>query len=270
MTTALDPSLIDRLNEFARSSQPGVWIHLNKQQIIVDIHDRLADPYQIQQGEQPFCGPAAVVFELIRKQPHRYIDICQSLYETGSFSGHSKQITAVGRLCRSYGKLRMAQVDWMLLATLRDSANLIFPIHPKAPAAIRNLTGMTKPWEVNGWVRELFGYPQIKTHPTYLSGEFRALQEAENIVNAGGVAFALINSQGLLGNNSFLGSCFHRLYPSHWVTILGNISIESPSSVSRQKQSRVEFDIYSWGRKIHVSTDASTMKDYFWGIVAGK
>jgi hypothetical protein len=270
-TAVIDPTLDERLAKFAMSSQTGVWNHLNKQQIIADIRDRLQDPFQIQQGEQPFCGPAAVVFELIRKQPHRYIDICQSLYERGNFEGVTKTIAAAGRLCRSYGNLRMAQADWMLLATLRDCANIFVPVHPKAPKVIREFGGMTKPWEVSGWVRELLGYAVAKSRPTPISGEFRALQEADSIINTGGVAFALINSQGLLGHkNSFIASRFQRIYPNHWVTILGNISIEPPAQIIKNKSSRVEFDIYSWGRKIHVKTDSSTIKDYFWGVTIGK
>ncbi len=268
--TAIDPSLHERLAKFARSSQTGVWKYLDKQQIIDDIRDRLADPYQIKQGEQPFCGPAAVIFELIRKQPHRYIDICQNLYEHGSFAGFTKKIVAAGRLCRSYGNLRMAQADWMLLATLRDCANIVVPVHPKAPKIVREFGGMTKPWEIGGWVRELLGYTVAKSYPTPLWNEFRALQEAQSIVNTGGVAFALINSQGLLGNNSFLASRFHRIYPNHWVTILGNISIEPTTQVSKKKGISVNFDIYSWGRKIHVNTNAAAIKDYFWGVTIGK
>jgi hypothetical protein len=269
-TVEIDPSLDRQLAKFARSSQAGVWNYLDKRQIISDIRDRLIDPYQIQQGEQPFCGPAAVVFELIRKQPDRYIDICQSLYEHGSFEGYTKKIKVAGRLCRSYGNLRMAQADWMLLATLRDCANTIVPVHPKAPKLIRELGGITKPWEISGWVRELLGYTQTKSHPTPISGEFRALQEADNTIKSGGVAFALINSQGLLGNNSFLASRFHRVYPNHWVTILGDISIEPPTKIAKNKQSRVKFDIYSWGRKIHVNTNKTTLEDFFWGVTVGK
>jgi hypothetical protein len=265
-----DSSLDEQLAKFARSSQTGVWNHLDKQQIISDIRDRLSNPFQIQQGEQPFCGPAAVVFELIRKQPERYIDICQNLYEHGSFDGLTKNITASGRLCRSYGNLRMAQADWMLLATLRDCANKIVPINPKAPKLIREFGGITKPWEISGWVREVLGYSQAKSHPTILSGEFRALQEAQNTIESGGVVFGLINADGLLGNSSFLASRFQRIYPNHWVVILGDISIEPSTKITKNKRSRVKFDIYSWGRKIHVNTDTAAIKDFFWGVTVGK
>jgi hypothetical protein len=269
-TASIDPILEERLAKFARSTQTGVWNHLDKQQIVSDIRDRLIDPFQINQGEQPFCGAAAVVFELIRKQPDRYIQICQNLYEHGCFEGYTKKITVAGRLCRSYGNLRMAQADWMLLATLRDCANKIVPIHPKAPYLIRELGGITKPWEISGWVRELLGYAHAKSHPTIVSGEFRALQEADSTIESGGVAFGLINADGLLGNSSFLVSRLHRLYPNHWVAILGDISIEAPTKITKNKQSRVQFDIYAWGRKIHVNTDTSAIKDFFWGVTVGK
>ncbi len=274
----LDPSLTDRLARFANSPQTGVWNHLDKQQIVNDIRTRLADPFQVEQGGNPFCAPAAVVFELIRKQPHRYIDICQSLFERGSFDGFTKPIVAAGRLCRSYGNLRMAQADWMLLATLRDCANLLVPVNPRSPKIIRELSGITKPWEVSSWVRELLGYQTTKSYPTPLWNEFRALGEANSTIDAGGVAFALINSDGLLGNPSFLVSRFHRIFPNHWVPILGNISIVrtdgtsigSTTQVANKKRTRVNFEIYSWGKKIRVNADPAAIKDYFWGVTIGK
>jgi hypothetical protein len=266
----LDPSLTERLTRFAKSPQTGVWNHLDKHQIVSDIRARLADPFQVQQGGNPFCAPAAVVFELIRKQPHRYIDICQSLYEHGSFDGFTKKIAAAGRLCRSYGNLRMAQADWMLLATLRDCANFLVPVNPRSPKIVREFSGITKPWEMSSWVRELLGYQTTKSYPTPLWNEFRALGEANNIINGGGVAFALINSNGLLGNNSFIVSRFHRIFPNHWVPILGNISIEPTTQSSKKNRIRVNFDIYSWGKKIRVNADTAAIKDYFWGVTIGK
>jgi hypothetical protein len=260
----LASSLENRLQAFEDSKHPGVWQHLDKQQLLRDLRSRLSDPYQLQQGAQPLCGPASVVFELIRKQPDRYIDICQSLYETGRFGGYTQTIVAAPKLYRSYGNLRMAQLDWMLLATLKNAANLILPLHPRHPQLIRNLAGMTKTWEMCGWTRELLGYTRTHTQHTAIGGEVRALQMADAVLQNGGVAFALINSEGLLGNASFLAARFYRLYPSHWVTLLGNIAIAPTRS------HRVEFEIYSWGRKIHLKTQISDLKKYLWGISIGK
>jgi hypothetical protein len=264
--TILAPHLEDRLRSFETSTHSGAWRYLTKPDILQDLRSRLSDPYQLQQGSQPLCGPASVVFELVRKQPDRYIDICQSLYETGSFQGYTRQIFADPGLRHSHGNLRMAQLDWMLLATLRNAANLILPLHPQSPTLLRNLAGMTKTWEMRSWVRELLGYSETKTKHTYIQGEFKALQTAKTTIEAGGVAFALINAEGLLGSPSFLPATFYRIYPSHWVTILGNIAIES----DLHQQGKIVFDIYSWGRKIRVNSSVKNIQNYLWGIVIGQ
>jgi hypothetical protein len=262
----LQPHLEQRLRAFENSLHPSAWRYLDKQDILQGIRSRLADPYRVKQGTQPLCGPAAVVFELLRKQPDRYVDICRSLYETGRFQGYTRPIIATPNLRRSHGNLRMESLDWMLLATLRDATNLMLPLRPKSPALLRNLAGMTTTWEMRGWVRELLGYGDTRTRHTPVKGEFAALQTADTTIATGGVAFALINAEGLLGSPSFLPHSFHRLYPSHWVTILGNIAIES----DLLKPRRVQFDIYSWGRKIHINTEAKNIKSYLWGIVIGQ
>jgi hypothetical protein len=59
------------LDSFEKSTQPGVWPNLDKKTIIADMRSRLADPFQVNQGGQPFCGPASILFELVRKQPLR-------------------------------------------------------------------------------------------------------------------------------------------------------------------------------------------------------
>ena len=59
--------------EFERSNNPSVWPGLKKTQIIAEMRSRIQDPFQINQGGQPFCGPAAVAFALISRNPIRYV-----------------------------------------------------------------------------------------------------------------------------------------------------------------------------------------------------
>jgi hypothetical protein len=82
--------------------------------VLAEMKIRLNDPFQVNQGQQPFCGPASILFELVRKQPLRYVQICRSLFETGSFKGKPDGIEALYRLRQSRGRLRMGQADWMI------------------------------------------------------------------------------------------------------------------------------------------------------------
>ncbi|BAZ10983.1 hypothetical protein NIES4071_28070 [Calothrix sp. NIES-4071] len=259
----LNPTVLGALTDFENSKTPGVWASVDKKQLVSEMRLRLNDPFQINQGTQPFCGPAAIVFELVRKQPLRYIQICRSLFETGSCNLMTIKIAASQTLRRSNGRLRMSQSDWMILAALRESENSIFNIEAEAPDIIRNIAGMTKPWEMRGWARELLSYRNSNFRYTYLFGEFQALQEASKAVAAGGVAFALVTADGLLrGKTPFLP------LPTHWISILGNISIKGGDWFS-DENGRISLDVYSWGRQYHINLDEAPFEDYFWGVVIG-
>jgi hypothetical protein len=259
----LNPTVLDALTDFENSKTLGVWASVDKKQLVAEMRLRLNDPFQINQGAQPFCGPAAIVFELVRKQPLRYVQLCRSLFETGNYTGLTTKIQASQTLRRSNGRLRMSQSDWMVLATLRESENSIFNIEAEAPEVVRNLAGMTKSWEMKGWTQEILGYSTCNYRHTYLYGEFDALQEASASVATGGVAFALITADGLLrGKTPFLP------LPTHWISILGNISIKGGDWFDDQN-GRISLDVYSWGKQYHINLDEAPFEDYFWGVVIG-
>ncbi|WP_293131615.1 hypothetical protein [Microcoleus sp. bin38.metabat.b11b12b14.051] len=250
--------------EFERSNRPSFWPALNKTQIIAEMRERIRDPFQVNQGGQPFCGPAAVTFALSTRRPLRYVEICRHLWETGSFRTQSmRSISPSMTLRQSKGNLRMPQVDWMVLSALRESENLIFPIEASAPDIIRNISGMTKSWEVAGWGREILGGRDVKSHYAYFSGDIPALRAADEAIKAGGFAFALITAEGMLGNKPPLIP-----YPSHWVALLGNIAIEDESA-RKGDRARVSFDVYTWGKKMRVDIPKSSFENYFWVAVAG-
>jgi hypothetical protein len=254
----------ETISEFERSNLPSVWPGLNKTQIIAEMRSRIQDPFQINQGGQPFCGPAAVAFALVSRHPLRYLEICRNLFEKGSFRTQSgRSISPSIPLRQSKGNLRMAQVDWMVLSALRESENLMFPVEPNAPEIIRNISGMTKSWEMTGWAREILAGRDVKCHYAYFSGDIPALRATEEAIKAGGFAFALITAEGMLGNKPPPIP-----YPSHWVALLGNMVIQE-GNFGKSDRDRVSFDIYTWGRKMRVDIARGAFESYFWVAVAG-
>lgn len=241
---------------FEQVITPGAWTYLDKRTLITEIRDRVRNPYLIDQGGQPFCGPASVLFELARKHPLRYVELCRHLYIIGGFHSASTYIAASDRLLKvSQGNLRMSQVDWMLLSTFREMENILFPVEPNAPDLIRNLAGMTKSWEMKGWVREILRYKHVDYHHAFLTNDMQAIHQASEVVQQGGVAFALITAEGLLTDNP------PRIpLPTHWVSFLGNLSMQAIE---------IEFDIYTWSKKIHLQVDIPSFKKYLWATVTG-
>jgi len=259
------PSSIDAalqaIAHFETSTTPGVWPYLDKKTIVAEMRSRVTDPFKINQGQQPFCGPTSILFELVRKQPSKYVQMCKSLFESGNLRTGTKLIEAPKRLREaSKGNLLMGQADWMILATLRDAESLVFPVDPDAPAFIRGISGMSFSWEMRGWVTEILGYHQVNYTMAYRKGDLFALRDASNTVKIGGVAFALITAQGLLGTASTTEAKAPLALPNHWVTLLGNVVIQD---------GHVSFDVYSWARKMHVSVSQEDFAKFFWGVVIG-
>lgn len=242
---------------FEQSIAPSVWTFLDKATILAEMRARIRDPFQVNQGGQPFCGPAAVLFELVRKQPRRYVQICQTLFVTGGFQGYQHFIGSSEQLRRnSRGDLRMGQADWMVLSTLRELENRLFPVEPNTPELIRNLAGMTTSWQIKGWIRELLGYNTVEYNHAYVMNDISAMRDAAVAIQAGGVAFALITAEGMLTDKPPLVP-----YPSHWIALLGNISVQGePAS----------FDIYTWSKQMRLTMDTGSLKKYLWATVTGK
>lgn len=263
----------EALQAFASSSKPGVWPILDKATLLQQIRDRLTHPFRVNQGSQPFCGPAAIAFELVRQRPYRYVRLCQDLFEQGFWEGARKTISATERLRTSQGEFRMAQVDWLLLATLRDAENQIFEVDPKAPLLIRNLSGITKSWEIMGWAREVLGYGRIEYRPGYLWwGDVEGLRQARRAIDQGGVAFLLITADRLLKKSGLPVTV-----PNHWVTLVGVEELPGrlapPSFLGSLVPRRfrgnpmLRFQVYSWGRRFQITVPESVWDDHFWGVV---
>lgn len=260
-------------NLFERSAQPGVWPKLQKAKIVAEMRERIDNPFKVYQSSQPFCGPAAVVFELARKQPDKYARFCRSLFETGSFQGRTQLFAPSATLRNSNRPGSMAHVDWMLLGALRDTANLLFDIDSSAPPVIRNLAGISYPWELEGWAKELLGCTNVK-FTLAMAGDLNVLREARSVVSSGGVAFPLIDAALIQGPNPPAS------IPNHWVTLLSASRIQDGRALFTQtpfgpvpsgwQEGSVKSSVYSWASTYSIDTGEGRFNTLFWGVVTGK
>ena len=212
------------LAEFEASALPGVWSYLSKVEVVSGVRQRITTPQLIDQKGTQFCGPASIAFELARRQPLRYVQICQSLFEVGRFSGRYRTFSASENLRGNGFPPGMAQVDWMLLATMREAENIFLDVGDQIdgewPEDIKNsIKGLTTPWEICGWIYEVLGYDESNFDNTLLWGEMSALETAREVWNSGGVVFLMINTDLLDGGDAPIA------YPDHWVVFNGELSI---------------------------------------------
>lgn len=251
------------IRDFETSTRLGVWPYIDKADLLQDIRNTVANPLLVNQNYTPFCGPTAIVYELIRKQPARYVSICQSLYETGQFRSRTQTVKPSEGLIRSKIRSGMSAADWMLIATLRDTENLLFPVTGDSGSLGNNIAGITTPWEMKGWTSEILGYAQVEFESTFVYGEFDAMKMAEEARRQGGVAFLLIHSAMLQGNAPTVA------YPDHWVVYDSGLSIDN-GVWYRHDSGHIRFKCYSWGQIYSVDLGEGPFEDYMWGAVTGR
>lgn len=242
-----------QLEDFRQSTQPSVWTHINKNQLLADLEIRLEHPDRVYQSYTPLCGPAAIVYELARKHPDRYVQICRDLFEKGQFTVSGQTAHASNNLCNSRIRTGMSPADWMPMVTMREDENALFAELDDGSGDLA--MGITTPWEMNGWTRMLLGYGDVEFESTFLFGEVDALEKAHDAVASGGVGFLLVNGKLIAEGEASAP------FPDHWVTYVRGLNTGGD---------RVRFQCHTWGEIRSVDVSEEAFDDGMWGAVIGR
>jgi hypothetical protein len=177
----------------------------------------------------------------------------------------------------------VGEADWMIAASMREDENLTEDVDDA-----QGLEGMTFPDEMARWVRDVLGLtPQL--FPCWVSGELEALEGAHRAVEAGGVAFLLIDNklikpgEDVTESHMYWQSRKHAarskpgnwsqkyhsqddaIPPNHWVVYLGELTPENPSEVDQ-----IVLKLWSWGSEYKVTGLADDFGEYLYAVVAGR
>jgi hypothetical protein len=250
-------TLDQALADFEASPATGRWPRIDKTVLLGDVRATVADPeHQVSQAKAQLCGPTSVVLELVRQQPDRYVQVCRELFETGSFATATKQVRASDQLRAQPAGQGMSAADWLVVATMRDAENAVFKVDGTATGILAGLQGLTTPWELQGWTREVLGKHDTTVSLAFLWGERDALIRADRVWQAGGVAFLLVHTDLLRRPEQST----HPLVPDHWVVHRGGLAFSDD---------RVRFSVWSWARRYDVDVPLGRFEDVVFGAVTG-
>jgi hypothetical protein len=253
----------NELYQFKQSTLSGVWPHIGKDALVEDIRLTVLDPLHVNQKSAPLCGPTAVVYELVARQPHRFVQFCRQLWEKGFLVARGKKIKASATLKNSPNP-PLSPANWILIATLREDENLILEIDNDV-SKLEGFTGgaawifeILGPSPMKTWTKHVLGYNKIDSLSTILTEEMKALGMAHNAWKKGGVAFLLINSDMLSE-----GEIEPELrVPNHWVAYHGGLQVDPVKST-------VAFNCYSWGKIYKLSMKIVQFTSCMFGVVRG-
>lgn len=239
------------LARFRRSQRQGAWLYLEKDQLVQEVAATVENPYLVYQERAILSGVAAVIFELARRQPLRYVALCQELYESGAFVSNGRLLEPSPQLRKSCPPKAMRSVDWLLMSTMRDVEMTMFP-HPteELPVAIEN------PVPLQGWLKELLGFTQTHFVSTAVFGAFEALQQAIEAVKQGGIVFVLVDV-GIFG----MAEKPILRHPNHWLTFISATELLLPTMTT------FTFTCHSWGRRYQLQLDRTTFEENVLGML---
>ncbi len=109
---------------------PDVWKSIDRAKVVAQLRDRIRDPAIMKQNPTELCGPFAVLFELARRSPVRYVKGAAELLSKGKLTGPN------GEVIEAEGDLRerpvpsgaIGDLDWMLAATMRNDENAMLDV----------------------------------------------------------------------------------------------------------------------------------------------
>ena len=266
----------------------NLWSHLDRKAIVREISDRLRDPMIMRQKPTGLCGPMAVLVEFVRRRPVGYILAARQLLESGIMT------CPTGRVIEAEAELRdepvphpIAQVDWLLAASMRDDENIWEDVDDDA----NGLESMTFWGEQRDWTRDVLNLANGGWEKCFAYGEISCMKKAEQAVKTGGVAFFLVDANLIKDGGSddeeemwwrrsvhkrrkaptefqsnpkrhSKDDCFP---PDHWVVYLGGLNLgDDPGDLDP-----VSIDLWSWGRRYRVTGTVEAFTEYVYAVVTG-
>lgn len=197
---------------FESASRAGQYRNISRADVARGLRERVSNPDTMYQGTSSLCGPTSLFHCLIRDDPEAYVKYVTDLYNNGQ--------ATVGRLvvrpssdCRAAIPTGMPPVDWVALASLRDSDNTLFDYQSTSNEA----AGITMPHSLTDWFR-LVGYQRVLNNTNIFitkgEDEIRAMAR---LLGEGYKVCMFVNAT--IVENSTQGGGFFTI-PNHWVELM--------------------------------------------------
>lgn len=270
-------SVTSLLAEFGLKKGPGAFSGVTRQAFTEGLRDRVALPDSVRQGGSSLCGPAALMRSLLLDNPELYVRYAISLFETGE-AQLGKIHVAPSADCRACnpGK-HISAVDWVTLASLRDSENDVFDYDDPSD----QFAGITMPGELAGWFEKVGYVNVVNETDIYFSMSRREIDVAVHLRDAGQRVCLFVEASVIKKKSrgtSILST------PDHWVMLERSLGTLPHFGTSWDQNGsnwgvigdRVNLEIWSWGDTFSFTQDdrnAFDSDDFsgrFYGYVAAE
>lgn len=256
------------VDQFSAGPDADVWPNIAKSDLIEPMKARIDNPDKINQSQTNLCGPADFVRDLVTDRPVDYVNAIISLYLTGRAKIKDLNLKPCSDL--KTHKLAttnpIAPVDWIFLASIRDSDNWVVDYQSTDDAT----SAVTLPHSKEKWLKDA-GYTDVKNEANILfTKDLKNAREASALFSKGYKVALLIDADMLENDQQKVDS--GSAYPDHWIALKSVITI---TGIEADPISAVSFEAYTWGstRKVPCAGLKMYVKPFlrkYYGYVAAK
>jgi hypothetical protein len=225
------------VNAFAPGGHGKGFARIARADVVSGLTARIKDPSTQDQSAASLCGPAAFFYCILDEHPELYAQYVIDLYTTGEARIGGLHVKPSAG-CRAYQPPpdKIHPVDWIALASLRDSENTLLDYSSADDTA----AGITMPHSLAAWFHKI-GWRGVRnnTNSWFLKGR-REVDDCARDFNADRRVCLFINMQ-MLDAFKF---AHHSAFPDHWVVLTKPMAVQNNDLVS--------FGVYSWGKVFDV------------------
>src|SRR4051794_18180110 len=187
------------VNEFEPGGHEKGFARIARHDVVAGLRERIVNPSKQAQGTASLCGPSAFLYCVLEEMPHLYAQYVIDLYTTGEARLGGLHIKPSSG-CRAYQPPpdKIAPVDWIALASLRDSENSVLSYSSVTDTA----AGITMPHTLADWFSKLkWGGVRNNTNVYFLKGH-GAVDDCIRNFNQSHRVCMFINMQMIEAQNS--------------------------------------------------------------------
>lgn len=151
---------------------------------------RIANPGLFNQDRAGLCGPASFLFNVVYDSPGIYARFVIDLFEKGEASIRNLKVSPGSDLRNYRPPESIDHVDWMTMASLRDSTNLLFDYESIGD------NGGTTAKEMAKWLRSA-GYEDVRENTTKAHSGPATIDELNSLFSQGYRISLFINANML-------------------------------------------------------------------------
>ena len=219
-----------------------------------------ANSYYPNQGPTSLCGPAAFFYCLLIDRPDLYVKCVIDLWEKGEVKIKNLSIKP-SEDCKKPKSLENGRynkingIDWITLASLRDSENIIFSYDEASDqAAGITLAGALKEWFLKVGAKLLFSNVTYGLHIG--KDELLCLVKYKQQYSQAHIV-SLINAELIGGSSSGIPG----IKKSHWIVWKTTPQSNGKEIDLNTQKEEIKQEVFSWG-KIDRKPEQSTLTDY--------